>query len=156
MYRYRFGQLRRHRTRGFFALYVFEDALVEVPLGGSGTMMDRPGREIGAQGAAGGLVRGIKVAGRINDRKQAAEAAGQQAVQGQQMASAIAGAELLPLAEIAEIRLEKALLKARTMIIRTAGSAERRYGYTEPAHPAGILADLFGSLLGDRFTCGLM
>jgi hypothetical protein len=152
MYRYRFPQLRRHGAKGFFTLYVFDDSLVEVPLGGSGTEMDRAGRAIGAHGAVGGLARGIQLAGRINDRKEAAEIAGQQAVQGQQMASAIAGAELLPLTAIAEIRLEKALLKARTLVVRTDDGAERRYGYTEPAHPASTLDDLFGGLLGDRFT----
>jgi hypothetical protein len=40
------------------------------------------------------------------------------------------------------------------VIIRTAAGTERRYGHTEPARPASILADLSGSLPGDRFTCG--
>jgi hypothetical protein len=99
--------------------------------------MDRAGRETGARGAAGGLARGIQVARRIRDRQQAAEVVGRREGQGQQMASVIPGAVLLPLAAITEIRLEKAFLKARTMMVLTNDGAERRYEYTEPAHPAG-------------------
>jgi hypothetical protein len=43
VYRYGFPQLRRHGSVGFSALYVFDDSLVEVPLGGSGTKIVRIG-----------------------------------------------------------------------------------------------------------------
>jgi hypothetical protein len=142
MYTYRFKQLQRKGSHGTFALYVFGDGLVEVALGGVATELDKKGRTLGAFGAAGGLVRGIQVAGRMSDRGEAAEAGA--------MASGLEAAEAIPVSSIAEVRVEKGFLLQRRLVIKTSDGAERIYTYTEKAHPVPALSAVFGPLFGDR------
>jgi hypothetical protein len=150
MYTYRFKQLQRKGSHGTFALYVFGDGLVEVALGGVATELDKKGRTLGAFGAAGGLVRGIQVAGRMSDRGEAAEQLGATADEAGAMASGLEAAEAIPVSSIAEVRVEKGFLLQRRLVIKTSDGAERTYTYTEKAHPVPALSAVFGPLFGDR------
>jgi hypothetical protein len=151
LYTYRFKQLQRKDSRGSFALYVFGDGLVEVALGGAGSELDKQGRALGTMGAAGGLVRGIQVAGRVSDRGEAAEQLSAATDEASAMASGLEAADAIPLSSIAEVRVEKGFLLQRRLVIKTSDGVERTYTYTEKAHPVLALSAVFGPLLGDRF-----
>jgi len=151
LYVYKFKGMPRKGSHGSFAVYVFGDGLVEVALGGLGTEMDKGGRALGVLGAAGGLARGIQVAGRITSRDEAADQVGATAEHAADLASGLEAAEAIPLASIAEVRVEKGLLKMRRFVIKTTDGAERIYTYTDKAHPVPTLSAVFGPMLGDRF-----
>lgn len=141
----------RKGSSGFFAIYVFGDGLVEVALGGSGTEMDREGRGLGVKGAAGGLARGIQLAGRITSRDEAADELAAAVEHAADMASGLDAADALPLESVAEVRVEKGFLKLRRLVIKTSDGMERVYTYTDKVHPVPTLSAVFGPLLGDRF-----
>lgn len=151
MYTYRFKELPRKGSPGAFALYVFGDGLVEVALGGVGTEMDKQGRYLGIMGAAGGLARGIQVAGRMGNRAEAAEQLSTTTNEASAMASGLENAEAIPLSSIAEVRVEKGFLLQRRLVVKTTDGVERAYTYTDKAHPVPTLSGVFGPLVGDRF-----
>jgi hypothetical protein len=139
LYVYKFKGMPRKGSHGSFAVYVFGDGLVEVALGGLGTEMDKDGRVLGVMGAAGGLVRGIQVAGRITNRDEAADQVGATTEHAVDMASGLEAAEAIPFGSIAEVRVEKGLLKLRRFVVKTTDGVERVYTYTDKAHPVPTL-----------------
>ena len=105
-----------------------------------------------AGGALAGLALGLRKGRRIDDHRATTQAAAAQAIRIADLVNAVPRAEVLPLAELAEVRVEKKRLKARRLVLRTDSGEERRYSYTEPNHSTAWLADLFGDFVGERFT----
>lgn len=122
-----------------------------VPIGWVAADLDNAGRYLNLFGAVGGAIRGAQIAGKMIDRREAAEQLASGTDSATAMASGIEGLELMPLWSIEDVRVEKGFLKLRRLVIKTADGAERTYTYTDTAHPVPTLTAALGPILRERF-----
>jgi hypothetical protein len=127
---------------------LFDDGLVlSAPIG------PLPGADINAAGAIGAAIKGAKAA-KEAPRQQAlgqAEAAGYRTAH--ELAAALGRyAHVIPLPQVASVRLEKGFGRTRRLVVHLVDGTRRRFRFGDEKHPSAQVAQAFGGVLGDRFV----
>jgi hypothetical protein len=153
MLRYQIGQLTEGSS--FVMVRLFDDGLVlSAPVGAV------PGSNVAA-GAALGAIGGA-ISGAVKGAQQAKESVRQQALvraeaaghaSARDLAAALGSyAQLIPLAQVTSVRLEKGFGLSRKLVLQLADGTTRRFRFGDKAHPSAEVAVAYGAVLGDRFT----
>jgi hypothetical protein len=124
-------------------IYVFDDALVVTP--------PRAFRAGMAFGLVGGVASALNERRKTNKRKEAVGALGDDA-DAEQAAAAIDGAELVPLASVTEVRIEKGLGLGRKLFVVRDDGSEKMYRYGEKQQPTADVEAVLAPVLGGRFS----
>ncbi len=123
--------------------HVFDDAIVVVEAG-------RRTNTGLAFGAIGGAIAVTTANRQVKARRAQADAVGNASAAA--LADAVDGAQLTPLDDIAEARLQKALAKGRKLKVRTRDGTSRTFRFASNRQDPGEVGRVLGAALGDRFV----